>query len=48
MTTGAPKGIIWVSSSLDDLQRFPDAVKKLMGFAPLQAIAAGGIFRRSR
>ena len=37
MTTGTPKGIIWVSSSLDDLQRFPDAVKKLMGFAPFQA-----------
>jgi len=33
MTTGTPKDVIWVSSSLDDLQRFPDPVKKLMGFA---------------
>ena len=41
MTTGTPKGIIWVSSSLDDLRRFPDAVKKLMGFALFQAQCGG-------
>jgi phage-related protein len=48
MTTGTPKDVIWVSSSLDDLQRFPDPVKKLMGFALSRPNAAGSIFRRSR
>src|SRR5450756_431967 len=45
MTTGTPKDVIWVSSSLDDLQRFPDPVKKLMGFAlsrPNAAEASSG------
>jgi len=31
---GAAKGIIWVSSSLGDLRRFPELVQKVMGFAP--------------
>lgn len=37
MTVEAPKDIIWVSSSLDDLQQFPDSVRKLMGFALFMA-----------
>lgn len=41
MTTGSPKDIIWVSSSLEDLQQFPDPVKKLMGFALFQAQRGG-------
>lgn len=41
MTIGVPKDIIWVASSRDDLQRFPDPVKKLMGFALFQAQCGG-------
>ena len=41
MTVGVSKGIIWVSSSLEDLKRFPEPVQKVMGFALFQAQCGG-------
>jgi phage-related protein len=41
MTAGTPKEITWVGSSRDDLQRFPDPVRKLIGFALFQAQCGG-------
>ncbi len=41
MTSGASRGIIWVSSSLEDLRRFPLPVQKVMGFALFQAQCGG-------
>jgi len=38
---GVSKGIIWVSSSLEDLKRFPEPVQKVMGFALFQAQCGG-------
>ncbi len=32
-----PKQVIWIASSLRDLQGFPDSVQKVMGFAIFQA-----------
>lgn len=37
MTIGVSREIIWVSSSLEDLRRFPEPVQKVMGFALFQA-----------
>lgn len=34
---GVSRGIVWVSSSLEDLRRFPEPVQKVMGFALFQA-----------
>ena len=34
MTVGTSRDIIWVSSSLEDLKRFPEPVQQVMGFAP--------------
>jgi len=41
VTVGVSKGIIWVSSSLEDLKRFPEPVQKVMGFALFQAQCGG-------
>ena len=41
MTVGVSKDIIWVSSSLEDLKRFPEPVQKVMGFALFQAQCGG-------
>ena len=40
MSTG-DKEILFVGSALDDLREFPDAVKRVMGFALRQAQAGG-------
>ena len=37
MTVGVSRDVIWVSSSLEDLRRFPEPVQKVMGFALFQA-----------
>ena len=41
MTVGVSRDIIWVSSSLEDLKRFPESVQKVMGFALFQAQCGG-------
>ena len=41
MTVGISKDIIRVSSSLEDLKRFPEPVLKVMGFALFQAQCGG-------
>ena len=41
MTVGVSKDIIWVSSSLEDLKRFPEPVQKVRGFALVQAQCGG-------
>ena len=41
MAVGVSKNIIWVSSSLEDLKRFPESVQKVMGFALFQAQCGG-------
>jgi phage-related protein len=41
LTVGVSKDIIWVSSSLEDLKRFPEPVQKVMGFALFQAQCGG-------
>ncbi|MEI7814455.1 MAG: type II toxin-antitoxin system RelE/ParE family toxin [Coriobacteriia bacterium] len=41
MTASIPKDIIWVSSSLNDLQQFPDSVRQMMGFALFQSQCGG-------
>lgn len=41
MTVGVSRDIIWVSSSLEDLRRFPEPVRKVMGFALFQAQCGG-------
>ena len=41
MTVGASRDLIWVSSSLEDLRRFPQSVQKVMGFALFQAQCGG-------
>ena len=41
MTVGVSRDIIWVSSSLEDLRRFPEPVQKVMGFALFQAQCGG-------
>jgi len=41
VTVGVSKDIIWVSSSLEDLKRFPESVQKVMGFALFQAQCGG-------
>ena len=41
MTVGATKDIIWVSSSLEDLKRFPEPVQKVVGFALFRAQCGG-------
>jgi phage-related protein len=41
VTVGVSKDIIWVSSSLEDLKRFPEPVQKVMGFALFQAQCGG-------
>ena len=38
---GVSRGIVWVSSSLEDLRRFPQPVQKVMGFALFQAQCGG-------
>jgi len=38
---GVSRDIIWVSSSLEDLRRFPQPVQKVMGFALFQAQCGG-------
>ena len=37
MTVGDSRDIIWISSSLEELKRFPELVQKVMGFALFQA-----------
>lgn len=41
MTDGVWKDIVWVSSSLEDLRRFPQPVQKVIGFALFQAQCGG-------
>ena len=41
MTVGVSSDIIWVSSSLEDLRRFPEPVRQVMGFALFQAQRGG-------
>jgi phage-related protein len=41
VTVGVSRDIIWVSSSLEDLKRFPEPVQKVMGFALFQAQCGG-------
>jgi phage-related protein len=41
VTVGVSRDIIWVSSSLEDLRRFPEPVQKVMGFALFQAQRSG-------
>ena len=41
MTVGVSRDLIWVSSSLEDLKRFPEPVQKVMGFALFQAQCGG-------
>lgn len=41
MTVGVSSDLIWVSSSLEDLKRFPEPVRKVMGFALFQAQCGG-------
>ena len=41
MTVGVSRDIIWVASSLEDLRRFPEPVRKVMGFALFQAQCGG-------
>ena len=41
MTVGVSRDVIWVSSSLEDLKRFPESVQKVMGFALFQAQCGG-------
>ncbi|MDZ4654267.1 MAG: type II toxin-antitoxin system RelE/ParE family toxin [Coriobacteriia bacterium] len=36
-----PKEVMWIASSLRDLQAFPDSVKQAMGFALFQAQCGG-------
>jgi len=37
VTVGDSRDIIWISSSLEELKRFPELVQKVMGFALFQA-----------
>jgi phage-related protein len=41
VTVGVSRDIIWVTSSLEDLRRFPQPVQKVMGFALFQAQRGG-------
>ena len=41
MTVGDSRDIIWVSSPLEDLKRFPEPVQKVMGFALFEAQCGG-------
>jgi phage-related protein len=41
VTVGVSRDIIWVSSSLEDLRRFPEPVQSVMGFALFQAQRGG-------
>jgi len=41
VTVGVSRDVIWVSSSLEDLKRFPESVQKVMGFALFQAQCGG-------
>ena len=41
VTVGVSRDIIWISSSLEELKRFPEPVKKVMGFALFQAQRGG-------
>jgi len=41
VTVGDSRDIIWVSSSLEDLKRFPEPVQKVMGFALFEAQCGG-------
>ncbi len=41
MTVGVSRDIIWVASSLEDLRRFPEPIRKVMGFALFQAQCGG-------
>jgi len=41
VTVGVSRDVIWVSSSLEDLKRFPEPVQKVMGFALFQAQCGG-------
>jgi phage-related protein len=45
VTVGVSTDIIWVSSSLEDLKRFPEPVQKVMGFALFQARCGGNHLR---
>ena len=41
MQPAQPKEVVWIASSLRDLQRFPHSVQKVMGFAIFQAQCGG-------